>query len=51
MIIFKNFQLEYDDDRIDFYYGSQELEEVFDNMDFFYDLKLDEEEVGVIEEE
>lgn len=51
MITFKNFQSEYDDDRIDLHHGNQEPEEAPDNMDLPDDLKLDEEEAGVTEEE
>lgn len=51
MITFKNFQSEYDDDRIDPHHGSQEPEEAPDKMDLPDDLKLDEEEAGVTEEE
>uniref|UniRef100_A0A8W8MR76 Midasin n=1 Tax=Magallana gigas TaxID=29159 RepID=A0A8W8MR76_MAGGI len=42
---------EYDDDRIDPHHGNQEPEEAPDNMDLPDDLKLDEEEAGVTEEE
>lgn len=51
MITFKTFQSEYDDDRIDPHHGNQEPEEAPDNMDLPDDLKLDEEEAGVTEEE
>lgn len=51
IITFKNFQSKYDDDRIDPHHGNQEPEEAPDNMDLPDDLKLDEEEAGVTEEE
>ncbi|XP_061171072.1 midasin-like [Saccostrea echinata] len=42
---------EYDDDRIDPNHGSQEPQQAPDNMDLPDDLKLDEEEAGVTEED